>query len=88
MKQLNSNPATWDWSTLAKASVFCYALAMKKTHEFDFTTEETCPNCGSMVQYSHKYDTTYCVKENVWLESKCADKNCQFCPKRPNKPII
>ena len=36
--------------------------------------------------YSEKYDSYYDPDENVWLEEKCDDKNCEFCSKRPVTP--
>lgn len=45
-----------------------------------------CPKCSSEVQYSNQYDAYYCELCNEWLESKCDDQECEFCPPRPDKP--
>ena len=32
------------------------------------------------------YDAMYCEVCDVWLEEKCDDIRCNFCPQRPEKP--
>ena len=36
-------------------------------------------------EYSEKYDAYFNKKTGEWLESKCGDKNCEYCGKRPKK---
>ena len=43
-------------------------------------------NCEDIKQYSDKYDAYYCNACNIWLEDKCDDPECEFCPKRPICP--
>lgn len=33
------------------------------------------------------HDAYYCVPCNKWLEPKCKDPACNFCPTRPRKPL-
>lgn len=49
-------------------------------------TTRFCSNCTSERQYSNKYDAYYCELCNIWLEEKCSDPECQYCPTRPEKP--
>jgi len=44
-----------------------------------------CYKCKGVVSYSELYDTHYCAKCLVYLDSKCSDEDCVFCPKRPDK---
>ena len=44
-------------------------------------------NCEDTKQRSEKYDAYYCVECNVWLEDKCDDPTCEFCPSRPATPV-
>lgn len=43
--------------------------------------------CGHKTKYSEKYDCYYCKECNKWLEGQCSDKECEFCSKRPDKPM-
>jgi hypothetical protein len=43
-------------------------------------------NCNDTKQYSELYDAYYCPECNIWLESKCDDPECDYCPKRPDQP--
>ncbi len=45
-----------------------------------------CSGCGSEVKYNNRYDAYYCELCNQWLEVKCNDPECEYCPERPNKP--
>lgn len=36
--------------------------------------------------YSYEYDAYFCCDCDDWLEKKCEDHRCNFCPKRPDKP--
>lgn len=44
-------------------------------------------NCENTKQYSEQYDAYYCAECNVWLEDKCDDVDCEFCPGRPDHPV-
>ena len=37
--------------------------------------------------YSERYDAFYDTKENVWLDDKCSDPECEFCADRPERPL-
>lgn len=32
------------------------------------------------------YDAVFCEVCDVWLEQKCDDMRCNFCPQRPESP--
>ena len=40
-----------------------------------------------MIQYSEEYDANYDDETNEWTESKCSDPNCDYCSRRPERPI-
>jgi hypothetical protein len=44
-------------------------------------------SCGSKKSYSQEYDAYYCDSCNVWLEDKCNDLECEYCPGRPEQPV-
>ena len=46
-----------------------------------------CEFCNEEKRYNRIYDCYYCQYCNAWLEEKCTDSQCQFCPKRPEKPL-
>lgn len=60
---------------------------MGNVHDKDLESDEKCPFCYTPKVYSIEYDAYYCSKCNKWLESKCEDKECKFCSKRPDKPL-
>jgi hypothetical protein len=39
-----------------------------------------------MKQYSEQYDAYFDDRTNEWLESKCDDATCTYCPNRPINP--
>jgi hypothetical protein len=43
--------------------------------------------CKAKADYNEKYDTHFCKACNIWLESKCEDKDCFHCSNRPEFPI-
>lgn len=45
-----------------------------------------CEKCDTELELSDKYDAYYCPECNEWTESKCDDKECQFCLNRPETP--
>jgi hypothetical protein len=48
--------------------------------------EKHCPDCNNLISYSEKYDAYFCPTCDEWLESKCSDPECIYCPQRPEKP--
>ena len=46
-----------------------------------------CPYCKSKLKHNEKYDCYYCDACNDWQEKKCNDPHCEYCAKRPEKPI-
>lgn len=44
-------------------------------------------NCEENKLYSEEYDAYYCKLCNKWLEDKCDDPTCEYCPGRPEQPI-
>ena len=38
-------------------------------------------------KYSEEYDAYYDEDTNEWLESTCDDPDCEFCTKRPERPL-
>ena len=43
-------------------------------------------DCNSKKKFSDQYDAYYCASCNEWLESKCDDPECEYCPNRPDTP--
>lgn len=37
--------------------------------------------------YSEEYDAFYNPETNEWIDSKCSDPTCEYCTKRPEKPL-
>lgn len=37
--------------------------------------------------YSAEYDAYYNPTTNEWTESTCDDVTCEFCTRRPQKPL-
>jgi len=46
-----------------------------------------CHSCHSTAIYQETFDAYFCAYCNLWLEKKCGDKNCDYCPNRPDKPL-
>ena len=53
-----------------------------------FIDDETCLKCSQNKVYYDDYDAFICPQCNVWLESACADSSCEYCSKRPDKPLL
>jgi len=53
----------------------------KKTHK-----TKVCEACGERALYNYTYDSYLCPKCNEFLEKKCDDPKCFYCPKRPDRP--
>ena len=52
-----------------------------------FVDDQLCPKCNEPRIYSFDYDAFFCPQCNVWLESACKDSTCEYCRKRPWKPL-
>jgi hypothetical protein len=52
-----------------------------------FIDDVVCPKCSEFRIYSDKYDSYFCANCNEWLESACRDTTCEYCRKRPSKPL-
>jgi len=52
-----------------------------------FIYDEKCKKCNNFLVYYEKYDAFFCAYCNEWVESKCRDKECEFCKSRPEKPL-
>ena len=37
--------------------------------------------------YSEKYDATYDIEKNEWLDGTCSDPECEYCVNRPERPL-
>jgi hypothetical protein len=37
--------------------------------------------------YSERYDATYDIEKNEWLDGQCDDPNCEYCVNRPERPL-
>ncbi len=42
--------------------------------------------CGAVTSLDYKFDAYACIPCNKWLETKCADSDCEFCSNRPARP--
>ena len=52
-----------------------------------FIAKENCPKCNTKQIYYAKFDSCFCPKCNIWLETQCSDLNCNYCHNRPAKPL-
>lgn len=46
-----------------------------------------CSHCLEPLVYSELYDSTYCTECNQWSEEPCEDEDCEYCSKRPPRPL-
>jgi hypothetical protein len=46
-----------------------------------------CHCCQTSAVYHEDFDSYICVYCNIWLEKKCGDPSCDYCPNRPDKPL-
>ena len=44
-------------------------------------------NKHKYIQYSEQWDADYSPLRNEWLDSKCDDPECEYCPNRPDRPL-
>jgi hypothetical protein len=38
-------------------------------------------------EYSEEFDCYYNPKTNQWTEPKCSDPECEYCSRRPERPL-
>lgn len=46
-----------------------------------------CDQCLKKPSYSEEFDAHFCPECNIWLEDRCKDPTCWFCPQRPERPL-
>lgn len=46
----------------------------------------TCGHDPIYLTRNKKYDAYFCAECDEWIEKKCGDATCDFCPTRPDKP--
>lgn len=46
-----------------------------------------CGKCKRKALHNKTFDAYFCRPCNRWTESKCGDKACEYCAKRPKLPI-
>lgn len=46
-----------------------------------------CTACYGPTRYDEKFDSVFCPACNIWLEARCGDPECCFCPGRPERPL-
>lgn len=46
-----------------------------------------CHHCQTSAIYHEDFDSYICVYCNEWLEKKCGDAECEYCPSRPDSPL-
>jgi hypothetical protein len=44
-------------------------------------------DCGAPLVYFERYDAQFCPECNEWRQSRCGDRNCYYCPGRPERPL-
>jgi hypothetical protein len=40
------------------------------------------------IAYSKEYDAYYNQATNEWIDDQCCDPNCEFCRRRPARPLV
>lgn len=49
--------------------------------------DDPCDRCGAAVIMDEANDAKFCPQCNRWVESKCDDPKCEYCPFRPEPPL-
>lgn len=49
--------------------------------------EERCADCGAPQVYAVLFDARLCMRCNCWLEAACDDDHCDYCRRRPERPL-
>ncbi len=56
-------------------------------NEETYNKENLFHKCGFLLLCSYDYDADFCAACNVWVTPKCEDPYCNYCSKRPEKPL-
>jgi len=48
--------------------------------------ERACEKCVRDLLYCEAHDAYFCPGCDQWLEKRCGDLDCSFCPERPEQP--
>lgn len=46
-----------------------------------------CHTCLASLTFDDEFDASYCSSCNEWREEKCSDITCEYCEKRPSRPL-
>lgn len=49
--------------------------------------EDRCADCGAPQVYAVLFDARLCMPCNRWLEESCDDHECDYCRRRPERPL-
>lgn len=49
--------------------------------------ETACDVCGATTIMDDDFDAKFCPQCDRWLESRCDDPACEYCPTRPEPPM-
>jgi hypothetical protein len=52
-----------------------------------FVDESPCSTCAAPRVYHEKNDAYFCPQCNRWLEGRCEEPTCEFCPGPPGTPL-
>ncbi len=52
-----------------------------------FERRTTCNRCGSPIERDEQHDAYCCRSCRRWIERRCGDPNCEFCSRRPARPL-
>lgn len=52
-----------------------------------FERRTTCNRCGSAIERDEEHDAYCCRACRRWIEPRCGDPTCQFCRRRPARPL-
>ncbi len=63
-----------------------YLLANKKFINW-MDVHTYCHSCLSKLTFDDEFDASYCSDCNEWREEKCSDITCEYCDKRPKRPL-
>lgn len=45
-------------------------------------------SCGTLLDYSQRYDAEFCRACDRWRAKDCRDPSCAFCTRRPARPSL
>jgi hypothetical protein len=49
--------------------------------------QRRCNRCGNATKMNWDFDALFCRRCNRWIDAKCSQPDCQFCGRRPRKPL-